>query len=285
VTGVDSRHPPQEWIAAAVMAVVLALIVLDLVDDSFNTWFDHHSFTTDAVSTLLGLAVAALVVNRIADRRRLRDRARVMAAQGAMIAAQGLRTNQAVTSVLNGKDDRDGAADELRTYLTMMLTGAPMLMDAPQTRRFLETSQRLAAELARALVVTRDGDRPDDVAQRLSDAAGEVRASIEPLLQTLNFDQQSALWDPPRASSPDGPAGDSTAADAADAPDGDAADAADADAPDADADAPDADAPDAPDARDGDAADADAPDADAAGADADAPAADASPAAGGHQVD
>src|ERR1700759_234058 len=73
-TGVPQRHPPQEWIAAAVMVVVLALIALDILDDSFNTWFDQHSFTTDAVSTLLGLAVAALVVDRISDRRRLRDR-------------------------------------------------------------------------------------------------------------------------------------------------------------------------------------------------------------------
>ena len=70
------------------MVVVLALIALDILDDSFNTWFDQHSFTTDAVSTLLGLAVAALVVDRIADRRRLRDRAQVLAAQGAMIGAQ-----------------------------------------------------------------------------------------------------------------------------------------------------------------------------------------------------
>ena len=176
------------------MVVVLALIALDIVDQSFNTWFDHHSFTTDAVSTLLGLAVAALVVDRIADRRRLRDRAQVIAAQGAMIAAQGLRANQAVTAALNGSGDREGAGDELRTYMTMMLTGAPVLMDAPQTREFLETSQHLAAELARALVLTQSGDHPDDVDQRLRDAAGHVRVTVNPLLQTLNLDQQSAIW-------------------------------------------------------------------------------------------
>jgi hypothetical protein len=189
------------------MVVVLALIALDIVDDSFNTWFDHHSFTTDAVSTLLGLAVAALVVDRISDRRRLRDRAQVMAAQGAMIAAQGLRANQAVTGVLdgngNGNGDRDAAEDELRTYLTMMLTGAPVLMDAPATRTFLEASQHLAAELARALVVTRSGDPPDDVDERLSDAAGQVRVTVEPLLQTLNVDQQSAVWGAARLPSDD----------------------------------------------------------------------------------
>jgi hypothetical protein len=193
--------------------VVLALIALDIVDNSFNTWFDHHSFTTDAVSTLLGLAVAALVVDRISARRRLRDRAQVMAAQGAMVAAQGLRATQTVTSVLDGYGDREAAGDELRTYLTMMLTGAPMLMEAPQTRAFLETSQHLAAELARALVVTRTGDHPDDVDQRLGDAADQVRVTLEPLLQTLNLDQQSAVWAAARLPSDDPPAADAPRAD------------------------------------------------------------------------
>jgi hypothetical protein len=217
---VGKRHP-QEWIAAAVMAVVLALIVLDLVDSSFNTWFDRHSFSTDAVSTLLGLAVAALVVDRVSDRRRLRDRSQVMAAQGAMIAAQALRATQSVTSALDGSGDRDAAADEVRTFMTLMLTGAPVLMDAPRTRGFLQDSQRLSAELARALLVTRDGQRPDDVDQRLNDAAGQVRSSVQPLLQTLNLDQQFAVWGAGRLPSDDTPpAADPPAADppAADPP-------------------------------------------------------------------
>ena len=202
----DKRHP-QEWIAAAVMGLVLGLIALDVVDHASSTWFDRHSFATDAVSTLLGLAVAALVVDRISARRRLRDQAQVMAAQGAMIAAQALRATQAVTSALDGSGERDAAADELRTFMMMMLTGAPVLMDAPDTRDFLETSQHLAAELARALGVTRSGERPDDIDQRLNDAAGQVRAAIQPLLQTLDIDQQSDLWAPAR------PPSDDTAAD------------------------------------------------------------------------
>jgi hypothetical protein len=177
---VVKRHP-QEWIAAAVMAVVVTLMVLDLVDHSFNSWFDRHSFSTDTVSTLLGLAVAALVVDRISDRRRLEDRAQVMAAQGAMIGVQALRATQAVTSVLDGSGDRNAARDELQTFTTMMLTGAPVLMDAPQTREFLEDSERLAAELARALALTRSGERPDDLDQRVNDAAGQVQATVAPL--------------------------------------------------------------------------------------------------------
>jgi hypothetical protein len=188
------------------MAVVMALIALDLLDHAFNAWFDRHSFVTDAVSTLLGLAVAALVVDRISTRRRLRDQAQVMAAQGAMIAAQALRATAAVTAALGGSGERDAAADELRTFMMMMLTGAPVLMYAPDTRGFLETSQHLAAELARALGVTRSGDPPADIDGRLEDAAGQLRAAIQPLLQTLDVEQQSDLWGPAR------PVGEDTAA-------------------------------------------------------------------------
>jgi hypothetical protein len=196
-----AKHHPQEWVAGAVTAAVLALIALDLVDHEFNSWSDAHSFATDAVSTLLGLAVAALVLDRIATRRRLRDQAQVMAAQGAMIAAQALRATYAVTSSLDGGRGRDEAADELRTFMMMMLTSAPVLIDAPHTREFLQTSQHLGAELARALGVTRSGDRPGDVDQRLNDAAGQVRAAIQPLLKTLDTEQQADLWGPARAPS------------------------------------------------------------------------------------
>lgn len=189
-----TRRELQAWTAVAVTAVVLSLIALDIVNQSFNAWFDHHSFTTDAVSTLLGLAVAGLVIDRISDNRRLRDRAQVMAAQGAILGAQALRSTDAVNSALDGSGDREAARDELRTFMTMMLTGAPVLIDAPETRAFLEASQRLAAELARALVVTSNGQRDDDVAPRVNHAVDQVRITVQPLLQTLNLDQQSVVW-------------------------------------------------------------------------------------------
>jgi hypothetical protein len=239
------RRQLQEWIAAAVMGVVLLLIALDVFDDSFNAWFDHHSFTTDAVSTLLGLAVAGLVIDRISDGRRLRDRAQVMAAQGAILGAQALRATDAMNSALDDSGGREAAGDELRTFMTMMLTGAPVLIDAPQTREFLEASQRLAAELARALLAISQGQRPDDVG-RLNAAADQVRVTVQPLLQTLNLDQQSVVWGAGGPPSDDvSVTEDPVAADAtpADAP---PADATPANAPPADAtpaDAPPADPP------------------------------------------
>jgi hypothetical protein len=61
--------------------------------------------------------------------------------------------------------------------------------------------------------VTRTGDHPDDVDQRLNDAAGRVRATVQPLLQTLNLDQQSVLWSAARAAGADEPSDDPAAAD------------------------------------------------------------------------
>jgi hypothetical protein len=178
------------------MAVVLALIALDLFDDGFNRWFDHHSFTTDAVSTLLGLAVTVLVIDRVAARRTLRQHSQVMAAQAAMVAGQALRANRALQAALDGTGERDAAGDELRTFMTMMMNAAPTLMDGPQTRQFLEESQKLAGEMAHALTVTRNAERTDELDARLTAAADRVRTAVQPLLQTLDLDQQSAVWGP-----------------------------------------------------------------------------------------
>jgi hypothetical protein len=178
------------------MAVVLALIALDLFDQTFNSWFDHHSFSTDVVSTLLGLAVTVLVIDRVADRRWLRERSRVMAAQAAIVAGQALRASKALKDALDGTGERDAAGDELRTFMELMLTAAPVLIDAPQTRQFLEESQHLGAEIARALAETRSGEHPAELDKRLSNAADRVRDAAMPLLAMLNLDQQSAIWGP-----------------------------------------------------------------------------------------
>src|ERR1700761_893309 len=180
------RRHPQEWVAAAVMAVVLALIALDLTDDTFNAWFDHHSFATDAVSTILGLAVTVLVIDRVTERRRLKERSQGMAAPAAMVAGQAPRATRALEAAIDGSGERDAAGDELRTYMTLLMIAGPVLMEGSQTRHFLEQCQRLAAEQARALTATRSGEPPAELEDRLSDAADGVRSSVAPLLEMLD---------------------------------------------------------------------------------------------------
>jgi hypothetical protein len=176
------------------MVVVLALIALDLLDDPVNSWFNRHSFTTDVASTLLGLGVAVLVIDRVAEQRKLRERAQVMAAQAAMVTGQAQRANRALRAALDGTGERDAAADELRTYMTMLMIAGPVLMEGQQTRHFLEQCQRLAGEQARALTATRTGERPAELEDRLGAAVGGVRAAVAPLLEVLDAEERSALF-------------------------------------------------------------------------------------------
>jgi hypothetical protein len=85
--------------------------------------------------------------------RQLRSQSRAIAAQAAVIVGQAARTADFVART-SPSDDHDEASDELRTYTQMLLTSAPVLIDAEVSRTFLETAQRLAAQLFRAL---RDG--------------------------------------------------------------------------------------------------------------------------------
>src|ERR1700733_2942881 len=116
------------WGAAlAVTVVALVLTVLDLDDWSVRGWWGRHAFTTSTVSGILVLLVTVLIVNRVLSVRQLRDRSRAIAAQAAIVMSQAARATRAVVTVLQG-GDRDTAADELRTYMTMLLISAPVLI-------------------------------------------------------------------------------------------------------------------------------------------------------------
>ena len=173
------------WGAALVVALVaLVLAVLDLYDGSVRSWWARHAFTTSIVSGILVLLVTVLIVNRVLSVRQLRDRSRAIAAQAAIVMSQAARATRAVVAVLKG-GDRDTASDELRTYMTMLLISAPVLIDASLSRTFLEEAQRLGAELARALAATRDREPTDELRARLDAAVDRMRVVSQPLLDIL----------------------------------------------------------------------------------------------------
>jgi hypothetical protein len=75
----------------------------------------------------------------------------------------------------------------------MELFAAPILIDTAVPRRFLEQSQRLGAELARALRT--DVDETGSVAAaeaKIDTAADSVRDAAQPLVQVLNAQQLAA---------------------------------------------------------------------------------------------
>ena len=129
--------------------------------------------------------------------RQVNARARAVAAQAAIIMTQAMRASQAVSQgTAEGADpgDRDTAADEFRTYMMMLLVGAPVLIDARVSRAFLEQAQVVAADMARALGVTARSHGPGTLADaRLDSAVQQLRTASTPLLQVLDPETQAAI--------------------------------------------------------------------------------------------
>jgi hypothetical protein len=164
-----------------------ALMVLDVTDGALRRWWSAHALTTDMVSGLLGLLITVLVIDQVLQLRQIKDRARAVAAQAAILVNQGIRAGQAVSQALANSGDRDAASDEFRTYMMMLLVGAPVLIDAKMSRNFLEQAQYLGGEMARALGMTAGTPAQDSFSvTRIDDAVQRLKAASAPLLQVLD---------------------------------------------------------------------------------------------------
>ena len=188
----------QGGLAAIVITLLTgALVILDVNDGAMRRWWDGHALTTDTVSGLLVLMITLLVVDQVVSLRQINDRARAVAAQAAIVMTQAMRASQAVSQATAegaGPDDRDTASDELRTYMMMLLVGAPVLIDVRVSRAFLEQAQLVAAEMARALGVRARSPKPGTLADaRLDDAVQQLRSASTPLLQVLDPETQAAI--------------------------------------------------------------------------------------------
>lgn len=176
--------------ALTVMAMTVLLVVLDMSDRSVRRYWSRHSFTSSVLSGVLVLLLTVLIVDRVARIRQLKNQSRVIGAQAAVIVAQGARTADAIARTSHSAEDRDEASDELRSYTQMLLVSAPVLIDANLSRAFLETAQRLAAQLFRAL---RDTDGSAETKTRLDDGVEELRGAAAPLLKALSSQQREAV--------------------------------------------------------------------------------------------
>lgn len=170
---------------------MLALVVGELVDAGQRRWWEGRPLTTDTVAGLLVLLVTVLVVNQLLNRRQAVQRGRAVAAQAAIMVAQAARSAQAVSSAIGGSGDRGAGSDGFRTYMVMLLVGAPVLIDDPVARRFLEQAQYLGGVMARTLVATdrspagaaAPGDGLDDALRQLQDAAAPLLQLIDPQMR------------------------------------------------------------------------------------------------------
>jgi len=184
--GVLSRW--QGGVAALVVTLVAgALVILEVTDAGLRRWWAFHALTTDTVAGLLVLLITVLVVDQVVRLRQINGRARAVAAQAAIMVNQAIRSAQAVSQALDGSGDRDAASDEFRTYMMMLLVGAPVLIDATVSRNFLEQAQVLGGEMARALAAMgRAPGQADYPAARLDDAVQRLRTASTPLLDVLD---------------------------------------------------------------------------------------------------
>jgi hypothetical protein len=173
--------------ALVVTLIACALVILDLTDGGLRRWNDVHALTTDTVAGLLVLLITVLVADQVIRLSQINARARAVAAQAAIVVTQAVRSSQAVSQALAGSGDRDAASDEFRTYMMMLLVGAPVLIDAKVSRNFLEQAQSLGGEMARALAATaRTPGQVSYPTARLDDAVQQLRTASTPLLQVLD---------------------------------------------------------------------------------------------------
>ena len=148
-----SRHLLGWGAAVLAMLITLALVVGELTEAGQRRWWAARPLTTDTVGGLLVLLVTVLVVNQLLNRRQARQRSHAVAAQAGIMVAQAARAAKAVSSVIGGSGDRGAASDGFRTYMMMLLIGAPVLIDDPVARHFLEQAQYLGAVMAGTLAV------------------------------------------------------------------------------------------------------------------------------------
>jgi uncharacterized membrane protein YhaH (DUF805 family) len=190
------KKPGLEWSGAVTVTIVaLVLAALDILDGSVHRWWAEHAFTTSLVGGLLVLLLTVLIADRVIHVRQLRDRSRAIAAQAAIVTTQAARTAQSASAMLDGTGDQEAAGDDLRSYGTMLLIAAPMLIDAPVSRTFLEEAQRLAGEVARALHAHRRGAAGEKERTRLNDAVERTRQAALPLLAILSNAEREAVTD------------------------------------------------------------------------------------------
>lgn len=187
-------------LAAAVLGGGVALVVLEATDRGVRRFFDQRALTTDLVSGVLVLLFTVLVVDQVVRRRSMRERSKAIAAHIAIVLAQAVRTADAVRALEGGTGDREVAYDEQRTYMLMLLVAAPVLIEAPQARHFLEEAQHLAGTTARVLLPSLPQSVLRLLPEDLEDAVQRLRASAIPLLGSLSAAERMAVGEP-------GPAG------------------------------------------------------------------------------
>jgi hypothetical protein len=126
-------------------------------------------------------------VNQLLNLRQARQQSHAVAAQAAIVVAQAAELAKAASSVIDGSGNHHAAADADRTYMLMLLISAPVFIDDPVARRFLEQAQDFGGELTGTLARTHSStDGAAGPGDRLDDAMQQLQSAAAPLLQLLS---------------------------------------------------------------------------------------------------
>jgi hypothetical protein len=190
-------HRGQAWIAIALVnALVLALVLLELLDKGYRSFWSDHSLTADTVAGVLVVAITVAVVDQIIRYRQVQGQSRAIGAHAAIMLSQANGAVDASVAVRDQQGDRAVAGDAVRTYLLVLLVGAPVLIQEPRARQFLEQAQVLAAELGRILSPAAVSALPPSAfAGGLDEAIKRLREAAAPLLAALSAEERSAVSD------------------------------------------------------------------------------------------
>lgn len=174
--------------------VTLALIVNEITDAGQRRWWGAHSMTTDTVSGLLVLLITVLVVNQLLNLRQARQRSHAVAAQTAILLSQAVQSTRALSSVIGRTGDRGAASDAFRTFMLMLLISAPVFIDDPVARRFLEQAQVLAGIMASTLnQINKSTGGAAAQSDGLDGAMTHVHTAAAPLLQQLSPEVRASI--------------------------------------------------------------------------------------------
>jgi hypothetical protein len=183
------------WLTAVLpMLVTVGLIVGEITNAAQRRWWGSHSLTTDTVSGLLVLLITVLVVNQLINMRQARQRSHAVAAQASIVSAQATQSAGAVSSVIDRSGSRDAASEAYRAYMVMLLISAPVFLEDPVARRFLEQAQDLGGEMTRILELTRSStNAAAGLGDRLDDAVQQLQSAAAPLLQLLSPEVRDSI--------------------------------------------------------------------------------------------
>jgi hypothetical protein len=179
-----------------VALVTSALIILDLTDGPFRRWWSSRALTTDAVGGILVVAITVLIVNQALRIRQQRDRSHATAAQTVIVLSQAIRATRVASALGDNSGDRAAASDEVRTYMTMLLIAAPILIDAKVPRAFLEQAQKLGAQLVQTVTPEARrylGTAPPNA--ELKETLHQVKIAAAPLIALLTAEERTAAED------------------------------------------------------------------------------------------